>query len=386
MHSILIFSIPAAIGPFNKNISIVNVASNEFDVLKLKKEIKDVLKKDENKTAKGSRLCRTLGCRCIATQSDFDYLQDASNPYKGIPKDFMSKYLENDVSNICLQLLNVLILDGDNKTDKNLDNLFEQSMNFLDKQRGPDEVMVEVFYPGYLTSFQPMYQELKKNSNHIDPFTYDQRIMDGSFFFDENDYICERTHLCNDVLNGLVSTWEKVIDIFSFDWQMEIGSLVANFNYLMMICSNKESLQIAEEMWAPNNKFFKARCGLNADAEGFNKLIQTITEQTFDSPFEGIYLNDLIGYLGYSSTFDLSALQNDRYMYTARDLHPIQGMDTMKNWVEEGWKTQCNYLATYHNWVTHKTKLDENKTIGKAIKISNNILSVYISLQMDNRS
>ena len=66
-----------------------------------------------------------------------------------------------------------------------------------------------------------------------------------------------------------------------------------------------------------------------------------------------------------SSTFDLSSLQGDKYMYNTRNLHPIQGMDTWILEAREGW-SQCNYLATYQNWVTHKSKLEENRTIGKS--------------------
>ena len=65
-----------------------------------------------------------------------------------------------------------------------------------------------------------------------------------------------------------------------------------------------------------------------------------------------------------SLTFDLSSLQNDMYMYNARNLHPIQGMDTIISEAEEGWD-QCNYLSTYQNWVKHTTNLKESNTTGK---------------------
>ena len=226
-----------------------------------------------------------------------------------------------------------------------------------------------------------MYRKLKKISNHSDPFIYDQRINGGDgqniFFYDENDKTCNNTFSCKNALMGVASTWQKVINVFSFDWKMDIGSMIANFNYLMMLCSDKDSLQISEDMWAPNNEFFTPTCILNEDAIGFNEFIQTITEEISKLPFNGIYLNDLVGYLGYSSTFDLSSLNKDKYMYNARNLHPIQGMDIWKNVAVETWK-QCNYWATYQNWAKHTSKLDENNTMGKIISKDNRTLILYI--------
>ena len=93
--------------------------ANEFDVFKLKKEISDVLRKDAKKVsiARGSSRCKSLGCRCIVPISNYNYL-----PHPSI------KYLENDVSNICLKLLNFLMLDGDSNINGNLDLLIEQSI------------------------------------------------------------------------------------------------------------------------------------------------------------------------------------------------------------------------------------------------------------------
>ena len=349
-----------------KHVSIAKVDSNEFDVFKLKKDIAEILKKDDNKIAiaKDKKHCQTLDCRCIVGPADFNYRTHPS-----------TIYLENDVSNICLKILDFLILDGESNINSHIDILFEQSMIFLDKQRGPDKIMVEVFYPIYLTSFQPTYRKLSNRLNHSDPFTYDQRITAGGrYFYDGNYDICENTYPCKDSINKMVSTWQKVVNIFSFDWKMEIGSMVANFNYVLMMCCEfdylqkeyvcSDSLQIAEERWAPNAKLFNPSCKLKPNGKGLNELIQTVTEEIFNVPFNGVYLNDLIGYLGYSSTFDLLALQKHRYMYTARELHPIVGIDSWILEKEEGWN-QTNYLATYQNWVTHKSILDKNRTIGE---------------------
>ena len=361
--------------PYIEDISIVKVSSNEFEISNLKKKIAKTLKDHDNEADFGGRLCRDLRCKCIASKSDFEYLFSHSDADKNkvVEGDFR-KQLENDVSNICITLLNFLMLDEEINMEKNLGLLFEQSMNFLDSQRGPDEIMVDIFYPIYVRFFEPLYSKLKKDQNYSDPFTYDQRVIrpDGTnFFFDDiNQNACKIIAKCNETLNGLLSTWKKVRNVMSFDWNMGIGSMISNFNYLMMMCSDIHPLQTNEQMWAPNQEFGGVPCRTNADARALYELIQTITEEIFDLPFGGIYLNDLVGYLGYSSTFDISSLQKDKYMYNTRNLHPIIGMDTYMNEEKlriEGWR-QCNYLGTFQNWVKRTSNLGKTKSIGKCVK------------------
>lgn len=367
-----------------KTISVRKVSPNAFDISQLKKKMGKLLKYHETEADSGSRRCRSLGCRCITAESDFEHYSNLKS--NGIGLDINQKRLENDVSNICLKLLRFLILDGDANRDRNLELLFQQSLNFLDKQRGPDDIMVDVFYPIYTTIFQPVHRNLEKGSNFSDPFIYDQRIFgsDGTiiFNFDANEDTCENVDPCRDTLGYLSSTWRKVINIMSFDWNMGIGSMVANFHYLMMTCNKDQYwLQTNEQMWAPNAKSFQAPCQLNKDTQGFNELIKTITEAILNLPFGGVYLNDLVGYLGYSSTFDLSSLQGDKYMYNTRNLHPIQGMDTfvdMQTLIDEGWK-QCNYLATYQNWAKLTSDLDKIKDMGKC-NINGSSISILVIL------
>lgn len=347
---------------WKKNVSVTKVTSNFMNKLK-----KKIGKKLESRKAivSGSKRCRSLECNCITTVSDFMWQNDFGSD---VIEDFKEVQLNNDASNICLTLLNFLMLDGNASRAANLELLFQESMNFLDAQRKPNEIMVNVFYPIYTTLFQPKYQTLKNNYNYTDPFVYDQRI-DGTnagafiFYYDNNANTCYTDVQCKSTLVDLASTWEKVANIMTFDWKMGMGSMVSNFNYLMMMCSEKNWLQM-EKMWTPNNKVFQPTCRMSKDAKAFYKMIQTITDLILNVTFDGIYLNDLIGYLGYSSTFELSSLNRDEYMYNTRKLHPIQGMDEWINSTEEGWQ-QCNYLSTYQNWVKHTSDLKEGRTNGK---------------------
>ena len=341
-----------------KTISIVGGEFDKFDISTLKKKTANAIQDNEYKADNSTGLCKNLECRCIATQSEIDFYLRNPDKDKNV-KHGKGKQLENDVSNVCLKILSFLMLKGD--LNNNLDKLFRQSLNFLDKQRGPNEIMVEVFYPTYIALFEPTYHRISKESNYSDPFTYDQRV-DGtnSLFTDENEGKCQNDETCKSTLTAIVSTWRKVMNVMSFDWKMGIGSMVSNFHYLMMMCSNEHWLQTDEEMWAPNTKFFAAPCHLSEGAKELNRLMQPLTEDVSSLPFKGIYLNDLVGYLGYSSTFDLQSLEKDKYVYNARSLHPITGMDAYINEAEEGWK-QCNYFATYQNWVKRTSNLDEGK-------------------------
>ena len=88
----------------------------------------------------------------------------------------MEKQKENDVSNACLTVIKFLMLDGKNRIGRNLISLFEESQKLLNKQRGPDEIMIQVIYPIYVELFEKRYRELKRYKNYTDTFQYDQRI------------------------------------------------------------------------------------------------------------------------------------------------------------------------------------------------------------------
>ena len=188
------------------------------------------------------------------------------------------------------------------------------------------------------------------------------------FGFDNNDG-CYTDSKCNGALNELVGTWERITNIMTFEWSMDIGNMLANFNYLLDWCNTgKYKLQIDEDMWAPNSESFRGQCQLDDETKAFYKDIETITEGIFDSPAKGLYLNDVTAYLGYSTTFDISSLKKEKYMSTTRTLHPVYGMDTWKDvyeWQDQDGRKQCNYLGTYQKWV-HNTlrRYEENKTLG----------------------
>lgn len=158
----------------------------------------------------------------------------------------------------------------------------------------------------------------------------------------------------------------------SFDWTMNFGSMLANFNYLLDLCSERNYLQKEEKMWAPNHPSYRGQCQLDSYTKELRKDLETITEGIFDSPAKGLYLNDLIGYIGYSTTFDISSLKKEKYLSTTRNMHPVYGMDRVQD-VDE-WKTgdsrkQCNYLATYQKWVQLTSKRSKQNLGGILLTI-----------------
>ena len=119
-----------------------------------------------------------MKCKCISSQSDVEnalYQSSAGlSPLKIVSVTERQK--ENDVSNVCLTVIKFLMLDGKNRIGRNLASLFKESQKLLNKQRGPDEVMIHVIYPISVQLFEKRYRELKRNKNFTDNFRYDQRI------------------------------------------------------------------------------------------------------------------------------------------------------------------------------------------------------------------
>ena len=149
-----------------------------------------------------------------------------------------------------------------------------------------------------------------------------------------------------------------------FDWGMGVGNMVANFNYLLDICSRKYKLQNNEKMWAPSSTTYRGQCRLDRSTKALYKDLEAIIEDIFDAPAKGVYLNDVIGFLGYSTTFDISSLSEEKYLAATRNLHPVYGMDVWKDNTEvlKDGRTPCNYLGTYRRWVQHTSQLSRNKT------------------------
>ena len=156
-----------------RDTKIIKFNTSEFELTPLKLKIAKILKNYNAKVMVDTKLCRSLKCKCIATQDDISYSQ--SNTIDAIQNE-KDKQLDNDVSNACLTLIRFFILDGRRNISSNLDLLYKESEKFLDKQRGPDEVMVEVIYPAYVKLFDQKYRKLKLDSNYTDTFIYDQRI------------------------------------------------------------------------------------------------------------------------------------------------------------------------------------------------------------------
>ena len=150
-----------------------------------------------------------------------------------------------------------------------------------------------------------------------------------------------------------------------FDWSMDVGNMVANFNYLLDICSGTHKLQKNEKMWAPNSApTYRGQCRLDGNTKALYEDLETIIEDIFDAPANGLYLNDVLGFLGYSTTFDISSLSKENYLATTRNLHPVYGMDVWKDNTDilKDGRTPCNYLGTYRRWVQLTSQLSSNKT------------------------
>ena len=155
------------------NTQITKFNTSEFELSTLKRKIANVLKSYDVKVSVDTKLCRSLKCKCIATQDDITSSQ--SNTVDSIQKE-EDKQIDNDVSNACLTIVRFLMLDVKGNFSQNLDLLHTESEKFVDKQRGPDDTMLEVIYPTFIKIFGKKYRQLKDDSNYTDTFIYDQRI------------------------------------------------------------------------------------------------------------------------------------------------------------------------------------------------------------------
>ena len=157
---------------------ITKVNTNDFELSPIKAKIAEILESHNYELSVESKFCRSLKCKCITSQNDFAHSH--SNTVHKLQSE-KEKKIENDVSNVCLTVLRYLILDEQDNISSNLHELYKESVKFLDKERGPDETMVEVMYPAYVRLFDKKCRQLKMDSNYTDTFQYDQRITDVIF-------------------------------------------------------------------------------------------------------------------------------------------------------------------------------------------------------------
>ena len=181
--------------------------------------------------------CRTLSCRCIATRDDIIWYSSLHKNIKTDPKDTIK---ENDVSNACLVILRFLILDGKETIKDNLAAMRRESFRYLHKRLSIDDVMLGVMYPLYQVMFESKYKKIKQQFQFDDKFKYNQ-IIDlseqfGSLPWDDNE-ICYQDQHCHMSLNMLADTWQSVINVMDFPWDIGLGSLVANFHFLLDDCA-----------------------------------------------------------------------------------------------------------------------------------------------------
>ena len=352
--------------------SVKEVETHEFKMHLLKKKIATTLasKHPGNRTLLQEKI-NSLKCKCIYTYSceENAYFNDKNGR---VTKEQILK--ENEVSNICLMLLNFLMLDGEETMDSNIDTLYQQSIEHMDKTRVADEIMTDVIFPVYEQFFAKQYHKLKTDTNYSDPFIYDQRFdtwASNGYRFDYNDMLCVENTSCYVALEKLATTWNNISVVMEFPWEMGFGTIIANFNYLLDDCyflrtkKVKSRFQEGEHQWSGFENNTRGQCVFDKDSNAFYKDMAAFTSILSKTTFHGVYLNDLLGFLGYSPTFDISSLKEDRYASTSRNLHPIYGMDRDRRFLEDehGWEPCC-YRSTYQRWTRNIEVSMKNRNLG----------------------
>ena len=348
-----------------KKTSMTTVKTHEFSVHLLKKKIASIVanRHKGNRTILQEKI-NDLTCQCIFAFSCWTMESNTRTEKKVL--------VEDQVSNVCLRMLNFLILDGEDRIDNNLKTLYEQSMNYIEKRRSStDEVMLDVISPVYVKFFANRYQKLKNESNYTDPFIYNQRFNAwalGGMFFDDNEIVCGEDTFCYETLLKLASTWNNISGVMEFPWEMGMGSLIANFNYLLDICVNTKNgpsalLQEDEHQWSGFKNNTGGQCQFDNNLEVFYDDMATLSAIISNTIFQGMYLNDLFGFLGYSPTFDISSLTEDGYVSAGQNLHPIYGMDRWLGNSKYNWEP-CVYRSTYQRWTKNIKASMQNDHLG----------------------
>ena len=123
-------------------------------ILLKKKIAKIVANQHKGNTTMLQEKIDDLRCKCIFAMSCWSMQSNTRTEQKVL--------IEDQVSNVCLMMLNFLMLDGQERIDGNLNTLYEKSMENTEHRRsGTDEVMMAIISPIYVKRFANRYRQLK---------------------------------------------------------------------------------------------------------------------------------------------------------------------------------------------------------------------------------
>ena len=302
-----------------------------------------------------------LECKCIRLYK----------VYFATKGDENAEIKANDVSNSCLKILGFLLRSGNADSGADISDIYVEAQKSRYKQLGPDDIMLTVLYPIYERLFGEKYRNERRSQNYTDPFIYNQ-ILDFKsryWYDDENevtcydvDYITDAATMndfCKHQLSYLTDRWQKLINVMSFPWSVGMGSMVAHFSYLLEVCDGYVGeyfrngydyngyFREHEELWASleNNG-----CAFYSNkAVQFHKELEAIAPAIFKQAIPGLSLIDLIGILGYSTTFDLTSLTENDFFSVSKELLPLYGFDR----ADDQRTLMCSIGATFGRWANY---------------------------------
>ena len=224
------------VSEFEEDVPLITISKiNSFAISEMKSQMTKILKNSDKHDVGDSKFCRNLRCKCIV--ADAELKSNLGN--RDLEEEIETrKQMEGDVSNVCITILRFLMLDTQSM-DKNLDLLYREAIKYLDKRRSSDEIMVEVLYPLYQQLLDSRYRDLKSKKDFNDQFTYDQRFLDKDSYMywthDTNSDVCDVDPICTNALDALVHTWQKLINVLNFNWEMKFGEAILTHSSLKTI-------------------------------------------------------------------------------------------------------------------------------------------------------
>ena len=276
--------------------------------------------------------CKNLRCKCIFAIDDYYENDDELRNFNYTVLSDADKQSPVDVSNVCLTILDFLILDGNSNLNKNLEDLYADAMTNWDRQHKADDIMTKIFYSSYQRRFAAKYQLLKAEQNDTGKFIYDlPNIASWYEWYDLsgiNEVICDFIINCTESLLSLTNMWQRAINVLDFPWDnFPLGTYLANYNYLLDQCAYATTnFQTDATVWR-SNPHRTDECTFSKELLNLHNDLGHLLTQIIPGLNISLSLVDFVGLLGYSEQFDITAIKQDDYVEANKVLLPLYGWD-----------------------------------------------------------
>ena len=213
----------------------------------------------------------------------------------------------------CPEIVNFLILNHLNNVSNTVDELYKVTVDYWNhkyilSQEFADKIdfsyiTKEILYPVYEKQFSEKQRKMKK------ALTVNE-LTEVNYLLTDNMKSCKATKYCMVALESLIMIWKKLASMVMIPHVADLGSLIANFNFLLELEDNFEMNRVKD----------------------MHQQISNVVSQLYPGllPRKDIFLVDVMGLLGYVTTFHVDNLGYGPkiYNYITEDLLPLHSIRT----------------------------------------------------------